>query len=327
LLPYESCNLGSINLSKFVKNKKIDYERLRQVVHTAVHFLDNVIDMNEYPLKQIEKMTKGNRKIGLGVMGFADMLYQLGIPYNSEDGITTGEQVMRFVKQEADKASEELAKKRGCFPNWDKSIYYKKRKMRNATRTTIAPTGSISMIADCSSGIEPLFALSFIKKVMDGKEFLYVNEIFKHSCMERGIYSEALMEKIANKGTIQDIQEIPEEVRRIFVVSHDINPEWHVRMQAAFQKHTDNAVSKTVNFPNYATIKDVETVYMLAYELGCKGVTIYRDGSRSEQVLNITMPPKKEETDKETCPNCKTKMNMQEGCATCPNCGYGVCSG
>ncbi|MCW1296952.1 MAG: vitamin B12-dependent ribonucleotide reductase [Candidatus Parvarchaeota archaeon] len=295
LLPYESCNLGSINLARMVENGKINWEKLRKTVRSAVHFLDNVIDVNKFPLPEIEKMTKANRKIGLGVMGFADMLIELGIPYNSEDGIKIAEEVMKFITAEARKKSVELAAERGSFPNfkgskWEKDGY---KQMRNATVTTIAPTGTISIIAGCSSGIEPLFAISFIRNVMEGTTLMEVNQSFEKIAKERGFYSSELMMEIAKKGSIQSIENIPADVKRIFVTAFDITPEWHVRMQAAFQKYTDNAVSKTVNLPNDATIGDVEKVFWLAYELKCKGITIYRYGSKKEQVLYVTPVPKK----------------------------------
>lgn len=292
LLPYESCNLGSINLANMLKPSGdkyvIDYDKLEKTVKLAVRFLDNVIDVNKYPLPVIEKMTKGTRKIGLGVMGFADMLIKLGIPYNSEEGIQTADMVMKFIDEKSKEASAELAEKRGVFPFYDKSVYkHRGIKLRNATTTTIAPTGSISIIAGVSSGIEPLFAVAFVRNVLDNQHLVEVNPLFKEALLKRGLYSESLMEKVVKKGTLKDIKEIPDDIKRVFVTAHDIDPFWHVKMQATFQSHTDNAVSKTVNFRHDASRDDVREVYMLAYELGCKGVTIYRDGSRDAQVINV----------------------------------------
>lgn len=293
LLPYESCNLGSINLARMIKHSDgkpdIDWEKLRRTVRLAVRFLDDVIDVNRYPLEQIEKMTLGNRKIGLGVMGFADMLIQLGIPYDSEEGILVAERVMSFISSEARNMSSELAAERGVFPNFEGSIYDKPDGMpvRNATVTTIAPTGTLSIIAGCSSGIEPLFAVVYIKRVMDGTELVEVNPYFEKIARERGFYSEDLMRKIAERGSVRGLAEVPEDVQRIFATALDISPTWHVRMQAAFQRFTDNAVSKTVNFPEDATPDDVRQVFELAYHEGCKGCTIYRYGSRESQVLNV----------------------------------------
>jgi ribonucleoside-diphosphate reductase alpha chain len=286
LLPFESCNLGSINLSNMVGNGMIDWERLGWVTERAVHFLDNVIDMNRYTLRQIEAMTKANRKIGLGVMGFADLLIQLGIPYNSSGALEVGERVMAFIQERGRKVSRELGLKRGSFPNFDGSVLKGRwDAMRNATVTTIAPAGTISIIAGASSGIEPLFALAFARHVLDGRELPEINFFFEALAKQEGFYSEDLTRKIALNGEIQNLQEVPEKIRRLFVTAHDISPEDHIRMQAAFQKYTENAVSKTVNFPHEATVEDVARVYRLAYELGCKGVTIYRDGSRTKQVF------------------------------------------
>ena len=286
LLPYESCNLGSINLAHMVKNGRIDWEKLGSVSETAVHFLDNVIDMNRYTLPQIDAMTKANRKIGLGVMGFADLLIQLGIPYNDPEAFETGEKVMAFIQERGRNASRELALKRGSFPNFHLSLLKGHwEAMRNATVTTIAPAGTISILAGASSGIEPIFALAFMRHVLDGKELIEVNPLFEALAKKEGFYSEDLMREIALNGQIQNLQDVPEKIRNLFVTAHDISPEDHIRMQAAFQKYTDNAVSKTVNFPHTATVDDVAKVYQLAYELGCKGVTIYRDRSRAKQVL------------------------------------------
>jgi ribonucleoside-diphosphate reductase alpha chain len=286
LLPYESCNLGSINLFNMVKDRTIDWERLGSVTEKAVHFLDNVIDMNHYTLPQIEAMTKANRKIGLGIMGFADLLIQLGIPYNDPKALEIGDKVMSFIQERGRNASRELGLRRGSFPNFDGSALKGHwDAMRNATVTTIAPAGTISIIAGTSSGIEPIFALAFIRHVLDGKELLEVSPFFEKVAKKEGFYSEDLMKKIAQDGNIQNLQEVPEKIRDLFVTAHDISPEDHIRMQAAFQKYTDNAVSKTVNFSHEATIDDVAKVYHLAYELGCKGVTIYRDRSRTKQVL------------------------------------------
>jgi ribonucleoside-diphosphate reductase alpha chain len=292
LLPYESCNLGSINLSRMLKETKegyeLDWARLESTVGKAVHFLDNVIEMNKYPIDQIEKVTKSNRKIGLGVMGFADMLIRLGVPYNSDEAVALAEELMSFIQRKGREATRELASDRGGFPNFKGSIYDGKGEpVRNATVTTIAPTGTISIISGCSSGIEPLFALAFTRNVMEGTELIEANPIFEEYAKERGFDSPEIMKEVAKKGSLHDVEGIPADISRVFVTAHDISPEWHIKMQAAFQKYTDNAVSKTVNFPTEATVEDVASVYILAYKLGCKGVTVYRDGSRDAQVLNI----------------------------------------
>ncbi|MBW1889688.1 MAG: vitamin B12-dependent ribonucleotide reductase [Deltaproteobacteria bacterium] len=294
LLPLEACNLGSINLAKFVdssgKTPSVDYKDLKATVQNAVRFLDNTIDMSNYPIPEIDTMVKGNRKIGLGVMGFADLLFRLNVPYNSEAALDVAGEVMGFIQKTSHEASQKLAKKRGAFKNYDKSIYNGKNggTCRNATTTTIAPTGTLSIISDCSSGIEPLFALSFVRNVMDNDKLMEVNPYFESVAKERGFYSTELMDSIARKGSIRDFEDIPEDIREVFVTAHDVTPEWHLRMQAAFQKHTDNAVSKTVNLPNNATIADVHRIYDSAFELGCKGVTIYRDGSKKNQVLSLS---------------------------------------
>ena len=288
LLPYESCNLGSINLARMVtEDGQVNWDRLAEVVELGSRFLDNVIEVNKYPIKEIDVMTRANRKIGLGVMGWADMLILLGIPYDSEAAIELADRVMRFITDKSRMTSQVLARERGPFPNFEGSIFDGGEPVRNATCTTIAPTGTISIISNTSSGIEPLFAVSYVRQVLDNDVLVEVHPLFEKIAIERGFYSKELMKKIAEQGTIQDMDEIPEDIRDIFVTSHDITPEDHIRMQAAFQNHTDNAVSKTVNFSNTATRDDVATVYRLAYQSGCKGVTIYRDGSRDMQVLSV----------------------------------------
>ncbi|OGI15289.1 ribonucleoside-diphosphate reductase, adenosylcobalamin-dependent [Candidatus Micrarchaeota archaeon RBG_16_49_10] len=297
--PYESCNLGSINLSKFVVNGgAVDWDRLREVVRLCVRFLDNVIDANTYPLKQLKDKTYANRRIGLGVMGFADMLIELGIKYDSEEGVKMGEKVMKFIEAEGHEMSQELGKEKGSFPNFKGSLWDKKeyKHMRNATVTTIAPTGTIGVIAGSSQGIEPLFAISYVRNVQSsiGYNLVEVNSVFENMAIREGIYTEELMKKLSENNSIQGFPEIPRRMKDIFVTAHDISPEWHVRIQAAFQKHTDNAVSKTINFPNSATPQDIERAYLMAYQLKCKGITVYRDGSRALQVLT-TKNVKKEE--------------------------------
>jgi len=289
LLPYESCNLGSIDVSKYVTDEgKMDWDQLRDTVRKSVRFLDNVIDANYYVLPEIEQITKGNRKIGLGVMGFADMLIMRGIKYDTEEGLKTGEELMKFINDEGHKMSSELGEEKGNFPNFHGTIWEKDwRTMRNATTTTVAPTGTISIIAGTSQGIEPLFAIAYVREVQEslGRSLIEINPLFERIALREGFYSEELMKKISRRTSIQDLEEIPDNIRRLFVTAHDISAEWHVKMQAAFQRHTDNAVSKTINFPNSATPNDIDKAYWLAYKLGCKGLTVYRNASREVQVL------------------------------------------
>jgi ribonucleoside-diphosphate reductase alpha chain len=315
LLPWESCNLGSINLSKFVVGRDLDWVRLRSMVRMAVRFLDNVIDANRYPVSMIEDITKRNRKIGLGVMGFAEMLIRLGVPYNSEEGLQWGEKVMRFIHDEAVHMSVELGETRGSFPNFSLSIWNERFKtMRNATTTTIAPTGTISIIAGTTSGIEPLFAVTYVRQILDGSKLLEVNPLFEGMAKERGFHSEELMRKISAQGSVQKIDEVPEDVRMLFVTALDIDPEWHVRMQAGFQRYTDNAVSKTVNLPASATREDVRRIFLLAEELKCKGITVYRYGSKPQQVL-VLMPQETKEAN-----HIEVEPEYGGGCPTgiCP---------
>jgi ribonucleoside-diphosphate reductase alpha chain len=326
LLPFESCNLASINLSKMVKNEnhkpEIDYAKLRQTVKLGVRFLDNVIDVNKFPLPQIEKMTKATRKIGLGVMGFADMLLKLRIAYNSDKALEIAENVMRFMSEEATRESVKLGEERGLFPAFKGSIYDTDGglKPRNSARTTIAPTGTLSIIAGCSSGIEPLFALSYTRHILDGQQLVEVNPYFEEAAKNEGVYSTELMQQLAEGKRLREVEDIPEWVKDTFVTSHDITPEWHVRMQAAFQKSTDSAVSKTVNLPHEATIDNVAEVYMLAYKLGLKGITIYRDRSRDSQVLNISHAEEKKEAKLTPRPRPKVTKGVTERVTT--GCGY-----
>ena len=384
LLPYEACNLGSINLSRMVNEENgksvVNWDLLAKTTRTAIRFLDNVIEINNYPLPQISEMVRNNRKIGLGVMGWADMLMKMGISYASEEGTKLASQVIEFIDYESKCESVELSKKRGRFKNFKGSIYdqenylynkfkgksagiisdekwkeldeqIKKYGIRNATTTCIAPTGTISMIASASGGVEPLFGLVFSRLIMDGTEMLEVNEIFKNYMISHGLYSEELMKKIAIDGSVAHIDEIPDDVKKIFVTAHDVSPYWHVKMQAAFQLHTDNAVSKTVNFVESATREDIEEAYVLAYKNHLKGITVYRNNSRFFQPMNLDkkVEEKKEEVPKveeivenpveETeeynptgevktiiCPECGNKIEMAEGCFICLNCGYSGCS-
>lgn len=345
LLPYESCVLGSINLARFHRDGGIDYERLQEVVAIGVHFLDNIIDKSEFPIPQIKLMTTGNRKIGLGVMGWADLLLALGIPYNSAAAVCLADEVMTFISGEATLASIELAKKRGPFPRWYQESIYKNTNQaprRNATVTTVAPTGTISLIANCSSGIEPIYSIAYRRLSFGSDRMLFVHPLFERYAIEQGFYSEALIEEVLQKGTLHEISGVPAEAKSLFATTHDIAPEWHVRMQAAFQKHIDAAVSKTINFPNSASVDEVERAYLMAYELGCKGITIYRDGSRENQVLStqrsaLSEPaslaaasraererPENQLLASNTCPDCGLTLQHNGGCLYC-TCGYSVC--
>ncbi len=316
LLPYESCNLGSINLNKILTKKNggflIDFDLLKKITMQSVHFLDNVIDLNNYPLEKIKEITIANRKIGLGVMGFADLLIKLGIPYDSGEAVETAEKIMSAIQDESKRASAELAKQRGAFPNFKHSTYFEQgsESLRNATTTTIAPTGTLSIIANSSGGIEPLFALAYVRNVMDNNVLVETNPLFEQTARDNGFYTDDIMQSIAEKGSALNINGIPDEFKRIFVTAHDISPESHIAIQAAFQKYVDNAVSKTVNFPHSATEQDIREVYTLAYKSGCKGVTVYRDGSRQTQVLQ--KKPEHNKTDMEQALNENTDGSCSE---------------
>jgi len=292
LLPNEACNLGSLNLNRFVVRADdggwpatgLDWARLEQTVRIAVRFLDDVIEVNPYPLPEIDAIVKANRRIGLGIMGWADVLFELGIPYDSDEALALAQEVMAFINRVGHDESARLAEVRGPFPNWRRSIYRDGPPLRNATITTIAPTGSISIIAGASSGIEPAFALAFQHTVGERK-LKFFNPVFQHVAQTLGLDSADVMDQVAETGSVQGIEQLPAEVRQTFVTAHEVAPEWHVRMQAAFQRQIDNAVSKTVNLPHSATVEDVRRIYLLAHELGCLGVTVYRDGCKAEQVL------------------------------------------
>ena len=385
LLPYEACNLGSINLGLMMKEENgsmnVDWDLLEKTVRTAMRFLDNVIEVNKYPLPQISELVSNNRKIGLGVMGWADMLMKAGISYSSEDGTKLAGQVMEFIDYISKSESIELAKERGCFNNFKGSIYdqpnylfnkfkgksagkisddmwakldsdIQKYGLRNSTTTCIAPTGTISMIAGASGGVEPLFGLVFSRLIMDGTEMLEVNPIFKDYMLSHNLYSDNLMAQIAKDGSLSHVEGVPNEIKRIFVTAHDVAPYWHVKMQAAFQLHVDNAVSKTVNFVESATREDIKEVYILAYKNNLKGITVYRNNSRQFQPMNLdtkkkepkieikpiekNLEPKVEEDMEEynptgeiktiKCPECGNEIQMAEGCFICLNCGYSGCS-
>ena len=375
LLAYEACNLGSINLGRMVKETsngvEVDWDLLAETTRTAIRFLDNVIAVNNYPLPQISEMVQNNRKIGLGVMGWADILMKMGISYASEEGTKLAGQIMEFIDYVSKCESIELSKERGRFNNFKGSIYdgqdflYNKYKgksagkisdnqwkeldeqikqfgIRNATTTCIAPTGTISMIASASGGVEPLFGLVFSRLIMDGTEMLEINPIFKDYMVSHGLYSEELMQKIAKTGSIAHIDGVSEDIKHIFATAHDVSPYWHVKMQAAFQLHTDNAVSKTVNFEEHATRKDIEDAYILAYKNDLKGITVYRNNSRQFQPMNLDDKKKTEEKVEEVveaiseeptgeiktvkCPECGNEIQMAEGCFICLKCGYSGCS-
>lgn len=358
------CNLGSINLAKFVKNGKIDEERLKFVTEMSVRMLDNVIDLSDFPVEKVNTTFRNNRRIGLGIMGFADMLYQLRAGYNSEEGLEIGKKVMKMVNDVCHQYSEKLAAEKGCFPNWEISIFGPKVqnvKIRNSALTTIAPTGSISMLLDCSSGVEPFFALSYYKEVMSGQKLIYINNFLEEELKRLNLYTEDIIKSIEKTGSIQQISELPEETRKVFVTAMDISAHAHIKMQAAFQEHVDNSISKTINFPNSATREDVRQGYIMAWKLNLKGCTVYRDGSRQEQVLNLhkeepkaestteatkthteVIPPpifqatgperthltlnKKEIIHSKKCPECSSDIQIAEGCMLCLSCGFSVCS-
>lgn len=368
LHPFDACNLGSINLAKFVSytpgvkgahTPGVLWDRLRFVVRTGVRMLDDVIDACKYPLPQITETVRSNRRIGLGVMGWADMLYQLRVPYDSEEGIKLAKKIAKFIQDESWQMSSDLAKEKGTFPRWKESSFVKLgRKVRNVAITTIAPTGSISMLSDASSGIEPVFALAYTKNVVEDAGLSYINKYFAKE-LDESLWADGdtehkvrdrMVREVADQGSVAHISGVPEEVKSVYRTAHDIAPDWHVKMQAAWQKYTDNAVSKTINFPHSATIDDVESAYMMAWKSGCKGITIYRDGSKDVQILSIgsenqktkessqiiqskikteTLKERSAKLSKhmEVCPECGGKLAIEEGCAKCYGCGFSVCQG
>jgi len=319
LLPYESCNLASINLARMVDGRRVDWEKLKDRIHWGIRFLDNVIEVNKFPLPQIQEVTFGNRKVGLGVMGFADLLIKLGIPYTSREATGFAGRLMGFVRRESLNASQRLADERGVFPNYRKSIYAKRDlQLRNATVNTIAPTGTISIIAGCSSGIEPLFAISFVRNVLSGTRLFEVHPLFEETARERGFHRREIFAQIAQRGSLQKIPGIPREVKRVFLTAFDVPPEQHVELQAAFQRQTDNSVSKTINLPADATVEDIRNIYLLAYKRRCKGITVYRYGSKKDQVLSfgVGTPPDRIESPLPLA----VESEYSGGCATgaCP---------
>ena len=287
LQPYDASNLGAINLAKFVEQKDIAWERLGKMVQLSVRFLDNVVDASKFASEQIEKTVRGNRRIGLGILGFADLLYRLEIPYDSDRAVAVAQKMMKFIYETARETSKSLAKEKGAFPNWSKSRYHPKTKIRNASLITIAPAGARSVFAETSSGIEPHFALGYVRKLMGQFDFLYVNKILEEKLAALGLRNDELMRRIIQQGMLSSLPDIPDEVKRTFVTAQEISPKWHIAIQAAFQKYVDNAISKTINFPKEATIKDIAEAYLLAYKKGCKGITVYRDGSRADQIITI----------------------------------------
>jgi ribonucleoside-diphosphate reductase alpha chain len=326
LLPFESCTLGSIDVGKLVRGGALDWDRLRDVIHDAVHFLDDVIDANRYPLPEIERATKATRKIGLGIMGWADALVALEIPYDAPPALELAAELAAFLEVESLAASAALAERRGAFPAWPRSRWYDAghRPLRNATTTTIAPTGTISIIAGCASGIEPLYALAYRRNVLDGAELLEINPAFQRIAAERGFSSPELFSSVVEHGGVRGLDGVPDDVQRVFVTAHEVDVATHVRMQAAFQRHVHAAVSKTINLARSATALEVKAAYELAYELGCKGITVYRDGSREGQVL-VTGARVARPDDAARCPECGAVLVVQSRCRLCRHCGWSVC--
>lgn len=339
LLPYESCNLGSVNVARFHSRERggLDWDRLAEAVRTAVRFLDDVVEANRYPLPEIEAITKANRKIGLGIMGFADLLVELGIPYDSQKALDTADAVAGFVERHGLEASRALATERGAFPSWAGSLWALRghAPLRNATVTTIAPTGTIALIAGCSSGIEPLFAVSYQRRALDGGAILdVVHPALGRIARERGFASPTLAREVAKTGSLAHVAAVPEDVRTLFRTAHDIAPEWHVRMQAAFQRHVQNAVSKTINLPRESTVEDVRRAYLLAYDVGCKGITVYRDGSREAQILSVPeqAPAAAEPAEPASTSGARgrplplePRPRPEVKCVVCPACGFSEC--
>ncbi|MFW6369344.1 MAG: hypothetical protein ACOC0J_02050 [Myxococcota bacterium] len=327
LLPYESCTLGSINVSAFANGKEVDWEALGRTASLGLRFLDNLIEVSAHPIEQVARMTRLTRKVGLGVMGFADLLIAIGIPYDSEDALELASRLMSFIREHARRESSRLAEQRGEFPAWEGSRLQQTGlpPQRNATVTTVAPTGTLSLLAGCSPGVEPLYAVRYTRHVLGGEEIEQLQPALAELLDAHGLDPQETLERVKTAGSMRKLPDLPEDLRRLFATTIDISPEWHVRMQAAFQEHTDNAVSKTINLPADAGPDEVEAALWLAYELGCKGITVYREGSRPLQVLDRRGRPREATATVKSCPDCGEPLPRDGRCLLCRACGWSGC--